>query len=72
MSSNPMDMIRVIVSRITALFRHGTLDEELDEELRAHIDLAIEENVKRGMSPDDARTAALRAFGAAVCPAISS
>jgi hypothetical protein len=31
--------------------------------LRAHIDLAVEENVKRGMSAAEARTAALRDFG---------
>ena len=63
MSSDPMDAIRTLVSRCTAFFRRRNLDAELDEELRGHIDLAMRENLRRGMSPGDARTAALRAFG---------
>lgn len=58
-----MDWIRTLVSRCSASFRSRRLDEELDQELRSHIDLAIEENLKSGMSSQDARTAALRAFG---------
>jgi predicted permease len=58
-----MDLLRIIFTRCTALFRRGQLDADLDEELHAHIDLAIQENLERGMSPEDARTAALRAFG---------
>ena len=58
-----MDWIQILISRCSALFRRRTLDLELEEELRAHVDLAIAENIKRGMSSDEARTAALRAFG---------
>jgi predicted permease len=58
-----VDWIRILMSRCSALFRQRTLDAELEEELRAHVDLAIVENIKRGMSSDEARTAALRAFG---------
>jgi predicted permease len=58
-----MDWIRILLSRFAALFRSKKLDAELDEELRAHIDLAIEENRGRGMNESQARTAALRAFG---------
>jgi macrolide transport system ATP-binding/permease protein len=58
-----MDLIRIMLSRIAAFFRAGALDADLDEELHAHMDLAIEENVKRGMSAQDARTRALREFG---------
>src|SRR5260370_42499974 len=58
-----MDWTRIFMSRCTALFRRRTLDVDLDEELRTHIDLAIEENMKRGMSQEDARVAARRAFG---------
>jgi len=39
------------------------LDEDLDEELRTHIDFAIEEHLKQGMSEEEARTIALREFG---------
>ena len=58
-----MEVIRVLLSRCAALFRRQKLDADLDEELRAHIDLAIDENLKRGMSAPQARTAALREFG---------
>src|SRR5262249_40365158 len=33
-------------------------------ELRVHIDLETETNIKRGMAPDEARAAALKSFGA--------
>ncbi len=38
-------------------------DEEIERELRAHIDLEIEEQQGDGRTPDQAREAALRAFG---------
>ncbi len=58
-----MDFIRIVFSRCTALFQRKKLDADLDEELRAHIELAIEENRGQGMNQEQARTAALRAFG---------
>jgi predicted permease len=58
-----MDLIRILLSRIAAIFRRRKLEEDLDEELRAHIDLAVEENLQRGISAQDARTVALREFG---------
>jgi predicted permease len=58
-----MDRIRILLSRCAALFGKRNLDADLDEELHAHIDLAVEENVKRGLSREAARTAALREFG---------
>jgi predicted permease len=58
-----MDWMRTLASRVKALFNRRVRDAELDEELRAHIDLAAEENQRKGMSAADARTAALRAFG---------
>jgi predicted permease len=58
-----MDWIRILLSRCGALLRGRRLDADLDDELRMHIDLAIAENLKRGLSPENARIAALRAFG---------
>ncbi len=58
-----MDSIRTLLSRVRALFNRPVRDADLDEELRAHIDLAIEENLRKGMSAAEARTVALRAFG---------
>ena len=58
-----MNLLRILLARCAALFRRGKLDADLNEELRAHIELAIHENLHHGMSPGEARTAALRAFG---------
>ncbi len=58
-----MELIRTLFNRCTALFRRQKLDEELDEELRSHIDFAVEEKTKRGMSAQEARTEAMRALG---------
>src|SRR5688572_5427041 len=58
-----MTWLRVLVSRVVALFRKGPLDQELDEELRCHLELDVEENARKGMSPQEARYAALRSFG---------
>jgi predicted permease len=58
-----MDLIRILFNRCAALLNRHELDGELDDELRAHIDFAIEENMKRGLSAQQARTKALRDFG---------
>ncbi len=58
-----MDWVRVLLSRAGSLFRRRELDGRLDEELGAHIELAIAENMRRGMAEGEARTAALREFG---------
>ena len=58
-----MDWIRTLLSRFAGLLRRSRLDADLEDELRAHIELATAENMRRGMSPGAARTAALRAFG---------
>jgi putative ABC transport system permease protein len=61
-----MDFVRTLFSRITAFFRSSELDKDLDDELLAHIDLAVQENLKRGMTAQQARAAALRDFGGVV------
>jgi macrolide transport system ATP-binding/permease protein len=58
-----MDWVRTLLSRCAARMHSQELDAELDEELLAHIELATEENRKRGMAEEEARTAALRSFG---------
>jgi predicted permease len=58
-----MDWLRTLLSRCIAFFCRKKLDEELDEELLAHIELAIEENLRHGMTEDAARRAALLKFG---------
>jgi len=49
--------------RVRSLIRRNRQDAELNEELRDHIDRQIEENLLRGMAEEEARLAAVRAFG---------
>lgn len=48
---------------IRSLLRRSDVENELDEELRHHLDLEIEKNVRNGMTPQDARRKALVDFG---------
>ena len=49
--------------RLRSLFRKRRADQELDDELRFHLQSQIEENVANGISPEEARYAALRSIG---------
>src|ERR1700758_4531280 len=49
--------------RLRSLFRREQVDQELRDELRDHLEQQINENLARGMSPEEARYAALRALG---------
>jgi len=58
-----MSWLRTFVSRVSGMFRKASRERDLDEELRAHLELLTEENVRQGMPPAEARYAAVRAFG---------
>ncbi len=58
-----MSRLRTLASRIFGFMRKDRLDRDLDEELAFHIEMATEDNVRRGMSPEEARRAALVSFG---------
>src|SRR4051812_15650592 len=49
--------------QLRALFQKEKLDAGMSEEMRAHLELQAAENVRCGMSADEARYAALRSFG---------
>src|ERR1044071_1412855 len=49
--------------RLRSLFRKNRVEGELSEELRFHLEKLIEENVAKGMTPEEARYAAMREFG---------
>ena len=46
-----------------SLFQREIVELELDQELRFHMEQQIEENIKAGMSPDEARRSASHEFG---------
>jgi len=58
-----MAWLRVLVLKFAGLFRKARLEERLDEEVRAHLEMLTEENLRKGMDPEEARYAALRQFG---------
>ena len=55
--------LRQLSVRLGSLFKRQRLERELDTELRYHIDMLVEQNVRKGLSPDAARREALRVFG---------
>ncbi len=57
-------MTRHLRTRLASLFRRARLERELDTELQYHIDMLVDQNVRSGMPPGEARRSALQAFGA--------
>src|SRR5215472_964085 len=58
-----MEMVRTLVSRLKGAFRQRRLDEEFDAELRAHLEMAVEGRVQRGLTAEAARREALLSLG---------
>ncbi|HWS52912.1 MAG TPA: ABC transporter permease [Pyrinomonadaceae bacterium] len=56
-------MLDKVRRRLRALLRKPAVERELDEELRFHIEREAEQNVGRGMRPDEALRVALARFG---------
>ena len=48
---------------LRALHLRSGLDDDLSDEMRAHLDFITQENIERGMAPAEARAAARRHFG---------
>ena len=46
-------MLNDLWYRLRALFRRGTMETELDEELRAHLEYQADKNVRSGLSRDE-------------------
>ena len=52
-----------ILRRFANLFQRSKLDQEIEAELRAHIEMRTADNIAAGMSPEQARRDALLRFG---------
>ncbi len=50
-------------ARIRNLWRRGKVDAEIEAELRAHMEMAVEDGVRAGMTEEEARRAARGRFG---------
>src|SRR5258706_8469970 len=55
--------MRSFLFRLIAAFSARRLDRDLDHELRSHIEMETEANLRLGMTPEQARRTALISFG---------
>src|SRR5262249_28009894 len=58
-----MAMLNKLRLRLRALFFKSKMEDELQAELQFHLEREIEENIIRGMTSEEARSAAIRSFG---------
>jgi putative ABC transport system permease protein len=58
-----MSSLRSALARLRAFANKPPLDADLDQELASHLEFATEENLRRGLSPQEARRQALVRFG---------
>jgi predicted permease len=58
-----MELFNILRARLRALFRRESVLQDIEEELRVHVEMETETNIKRGLQPDAARAAAMKSFG---------
>src|SRR5215470_1402082 len=58
-----MTPLHRLLARVHALFKKQNLDADMDEEMRAHIEMRTQQYVDAGMNLKEARFAALKQFG---------
>ena len=61
-----MRHLRAALARIAGVFRGHREDDDLRDEMQAHLEMEIAEYVRRGMHPDEARRKAMLATGGLV------
>jgi predicted permease len=52
-----------LARRVSAFFRKDSLDGDLDAEMASHLEMAMDENLRQGMTPEEARRLAMVRFG---------
>ena len=58
-----MKTLRAGLARLGGLFTRTSRERDLDEELASHLALHMDDNLRRGMTPEDARRAAYLRLG---------
>jgi putative ABC transport system permease protein len=58
-----MSWITGVRARLEQVLKRGAAEERMDEEIRFHIEMETEKNLRAGMSPEEARRRAVLAFG---------
>jgi putative ABC transport system permease protein len=58
-----MEWFNILGARLRALFRRESILQDIEDELRVHVEMETETNLERGLRPDEARAAALKSVG---------
>ena len=58
-----MSRVKPAVNFIHALRHPDEVENEVEEELRFHVQMRTQANIEKGMTPDEARLAATESFG---------
>jgi predicted permease len=58
-----MTWLRIFIHRLCGLFLKRKMERDLEDEIRSHLDMQIEDNLRLGMNQEEARYEALRKFG---------
>ncbi len=58
-----MRSLRALLLRLGSLFQKDRRDRDLAQEIECHLQLHIEDNLSKGMNPEEARRHALLKFG---------
>jgi putative ABC transport system permease protein len=61
-----MTWLRVFFHRLRGMIFKRRFERDLEDEIRSHLEMQIEENVRQGMTSEEARQAASRKFGGVV------
>jgi len=58
-----MEWLNILIARLRGLLRRDAVIDDIEEEMRSHIELETQTNIERGMKPEEARRSALKNFG---------
>jgi len=58
-----MRKLRAIAIRLKGLLHSGAADHDFSAELESHIEMHVDEGIRKGLSPDEARRRALIQLG---------
>src|SRR5689334_21546075 len=58
-----MTSLWIFLSKLRGLFLKRRLEQEMQDEFAAHLEMQIEDHLSQGMTPEEARYLALRKFG---------
>jgi predicted permease len=58
-----MKWLNILIARLRGLLRHEAILQDIEEEMRFHVEMEAQTNIERGMKPDEAEATALRSFG---------